>query len=171
MNASQRRQAILTALQQEKDPVSAAVLAGRFGVSRQIVVGDVALLRAEGASILSTPRGYLLERSEGILRAVTCRHSAGEMEAELNLMVDHGCTVVDTVVEHPIYGKLSGQLALQSRYDVGEFLRKVAGHEAKPLSALTEGVHLHTLRCPNEETFARVCAALDEAGFLLHDRA
>lgn len=167
MNNTQRRQAILTALQQENIPVSATVLAGRFGVSRQVVVGDVALLRAEGAPILSTPRGYMLERSEGILRAVACCHSAADMEEELNLMVDHGCTVVDVAVEHPVYGILSGQLALQSRHDVGEFIRKVAGMDAKPLSALTEGVHLHTLRCPDEAAWDRVCAALKKAGFLL----
>ena len=167
MNTMQRRQAILQTLKEETAPISATALAGHFGVSRQIVVGDVALLRAEGAPILSTPRGYVLERSEGILRAVACRHSADEMERELNLMVDHGCTVVDVAVEHPVYGILSAHLALQSRYDVGEFLRKVTGMEAKPLSALTEGVHIHTLRCPDEQTWQRVRAALNEAGFLL----
>lgn len=170
MNAQERRQAILNALEGTDRPLSATALAGRFGVSRQIVVGDVALLRASGAPVLSTPRGYLLGREgSGLLRAVVCRHAAGDMERELNIMVDNGCTVVDVAVEHPVYGQLAGQLALSSRYDVAEFIRKVARSDAKPLSVLTEGVHLHTLRCPDEAAFRRVRAQLDEAGFLVKE--
>ncbi len=170
MNAEERRQAVLAILERSGRPVSAAALAGRFSVSRQIIVGDVALLRAAGTPVLSTPRGYLLGREEsGLLRAVVCRHAAGDMERELNLMVDNGCTVVDVAVEHPVYGQLAGQLALSSRYDVAEFIRKVAQSDAKPLSVLTEGVHLHTLRCPDEESFQRVRALLDRAGFLVKE--
>ena len=84
-------------------------------------------------------------------------------------MVDNGCTVMDVVVEHPVYGQLSGQLALSNRYDVTEFIRKVSEHDAKPLSTITEGVHLHTLSCPDEAAFERVRAALAEEGFLLEE--
>ena len=168
MNAQQRRQAVLRALEEAAVPVSATALAGRFGVSRQIIVGDVALLRAAGSPVLSTPRGYVLGGGQtGIVRAVVCRHSAADMERELNLMVDNGCTVADVEVEHPVYGQLCGQLSLSNRYDVAEFIRKVARSEAKPLSLLTEGVHLHTLRCPDEQAFQRVWDALDAAGFLV----
>ena len=170
MNAQERRQAILTALEQSQTPVSATALAGEFQVSRQVIVGDVALLRASGTSVQSTPRGYLLGRDEpGLLRAVVCRHTADDMEQELNIMVDHGCTVIDVAVEHPVYGQLSGQLALSSRYDVAEFIRKVGEYEAKPLSALTEGIHLHSLRCPDENAFLRVQAELKKAGFLVEE--
>lgn len=168
MNAQERRQAILDALKNADQPLSATLLAGRFGVSRQVVVGDVALLRAGGTAVLSTPRGYRLDVGEGgYIRAVVCRHSAADMERELNIMVDHGCTVADVAVEHPVYGQLSGQLALSNRYDVSEFIRKVSEHDAKPLSALTEGIHLHTLHCPDETAFLRVREELDKAGFLI----
>ena len=88
------------------------------------------------------------------------------MERELTLMVDQGCTVENVIVEHPVYGQLTGPLDLSSRYDVAEFIRKVSEQSAKPLSDLTGGIHLHTLRCPGREAFQRVSAELEEAGFL-----
>ena len=166
MTAEERRTAILKILAQSSQPVSASTLAGRFGVSRQLIVGDVALLRAGGASIIAAARGYLLRRErEGLLRQTACRHRAQDMERELNIMVDNGCTVLDVIVEHPVYGQLTGALQLSSRYDVQQFIRR--SNAAQPLSLLSEGVHLHTLSCPGEDAFARVTEELDRAGFLL----
>lgn len=166
MTAEERRNAILLALSQSRRPISASALAKQFGVSRQIVVGDVALLRAGGADIAATPRGYLIQRGQaGMLRQVACRHTAEEMEAELNIIVDNGCAVLDVVVEHPVYGQLTGALQLRSRYDVQQFVSRSA--KAQPLSLLTEGIHLHTLSCPDEAAYQRVRAALGAAGFLL----
>ena len=166
MTAQERRGAILDMLTQSVRPVSATALARRFGVSRQLVVGDVALLRAGGAEIDATARGYVMgKRQTGLLRQVACRHEAAGMEEELQIMVDNGCTVLDVIVEHPVYGQLTGALQLSSRYDVQQFIRR--SNAAQPLSLLTEGVHLHTLSCPGEDAFARVTEELDRAGFLL----
>lgn len=168
MTAQQRRDAILDILAQAAAPVSAAALAGRFGVSRQLIVGDVALLRAGGAAIDATARGYVIQRScEGLRRQVACRHQASDMEKELQIMVDNGCTVLDVIVEHPVYGQLTGSLDLASRYDVRQFIR--LSRTAQPLSLLTEGVHLHTLICPGQEAFVRVREELAGAGFLLEE--
>ena len=92
MSAAQaRRQAVAQALEEAVGPVSAAALAERFSVSRQIIVGDVALLRAGGTDILATPRGYLLGgRGGGVERTVACVHAPEEMERELNAIVDAG---------------------------------------------------------------------------------
>ena len=57
MTAAQRRSAIYAQLTQASAPVSATTFAQRFSVSRQVIVGDIALLRAEGHSITATPRG------------------------------------------------------------------------------------------------------------------
>lgn len=166
MTAEERRNSILLALSQARRPVSASALARQFGVSRQIVVGDVALLRAGGADIAATPRGYIAHQERvGVIRQVACRHTAAEMEAELNIIVDNGCAVLDVVVEHPVYGQLTGALQLRSRYDVQQFVSRSA--KAQPLSLLTEGIHLHTLSCPDEAAYERVRAALGAAGFLL----
>ena len=124
MSAAQaRRQAVAQALEEAVGPVSAAALAERFSVSRQIIVGDVALLRAGGTDILATPRGYLLGgRGGGVERTVACVHAPEEMERELNAIVDAGGEVVDVIVEHPVYGQLTGLLGVRSRYDVAEFV-------------------------------------------------
>lgn len=170
MTASERRQAILNHLKNGTAPISATALAREYGVSRQIIVGDIALLRAGGAPISATPRGYLLDQeSAGILHTVAVCHTDGEMGQELNICVDNGCTVIDVVVEHPVYGQLVGQLQLTSRYDVEQFLLRSNTESARPLSLLTDGVHLHTLRCPSEEAFQRVRAQLDAAGFLVKE--
>ena len=101
MTAEQRRQEILTLLEQTDTPLSAAALAHRFSVSRQIVVGDVALLRAQGREIVATARGYVIPAPAGLVRQVACRHTAAQTREELDAMVDCGCTVIDVVVARP----------------------------------------------------------------------
>ena len=144
-------------------------LAEALGVSRQIVVGDIALLRAQGLDIVATPRGYVLGSGQesGLRRTVACVHDFEGMERELNIMVDNGCTVLDVVIEHAVYGQLTGELHLKDRRDVAEFIRRVREEGAAPLSALTGGIHLHTLLCQDEGSFARCVDALREAGILL----
>ena len=82
-------------------------------------------------------------------------------------MVDRGCTVLDVIVDHPIYGQLTGPLQLSNRYDVGQFLTRCAQSDARPLSELTEGIHLQTLSWPDEAAFGRVCRELRRLGVLL----
>jgi len=171
MNASQRREVILDILSQSREAISASALAARLGVSRQIVVGDVALLRASGEEIIATPRGYLLEgagKKQILVRTIACKHHLGDaMARELYTVVDNGGEVLDVIVEHPVYGQISGPLKLRSRYDVQMFLEKVEQYKAQPLAALTEGMHLHTISCENEEAFKRIAKALAEQGILL----
>ena len=154
MNAAERRGRILDYLRAAEGPLSATALAQKLSVSRQIIVGDV------GRSVLDAPRA-------GIVRTVACAHSGADMERELTLVVDQGCTVENVIVEHPVYGQLTGPLDLSSRYDVSEFIRRVEENAARPLSLLTDGIHLHTLCCPDEGAFRRAVGALEDAGFLV----
>ena len=170
MEAASRRQAILDRLRTADRPVSASALAAGLNVSRQIIGGDIALLRAGGAEISATPRGYVLPRAtDGITRTIACRHTLAQTGQELDILVDNGCTVLDVIVEHPVYGQLTGQLQISSRYDVEQFLARIRDSDAAPLSMLTGGLHLHTLCCPNEDAYTRACAALKAAGLLLDD--
>ena len=89
------------------------------------------------------------------------------MAHELNAIVDQGCTVLDVIVEHPIYGQLTGPLQLSSRYDVDQFIHSMASSDARPLSALTEGIHLHTLSCPSDDALAHLKENLRQMGVLL----
>lgn len=136
MHAEERRETILKLLRQSAQPVSASTLAGQLSVSRQIIVGDIALLRAGGEDILATPRGYCLQNAAaaGLTRRVAVRHDEAGMEAELNTMVDNGCTVVDVIVEHPLYGQLTGPLQLSSRYDVAQFIARSHTASLSPFS-------------------------------------
>lgn len=168
MNAESRRSAILSRLAASNVPMSATALAGEFSVSRQIIVGDIALLRAAGETISATPRGYVLQKErEGLVKTVAVVHTQEQTERELCIMVDNGCTVLDVVVEHPIYGQIAGQLQLSSRYDVSQFIERLETGGGEPLSALTGGIHLHTLQCPDEAAYERTCGELRKAGMLL----
>lgn len=168
MDNHDRRNKILDIIQSSDSPVSASSLSKDMGVSRQIIVGDVALLRAEGNDILSTPRGYVAASKEtNVTRRIAVNHSAEETQAELYTLVDEGCTVEDVIVEHPIYGQLIGGLRISSRYDVDEFIRKSKEENATPLSALTEGIHLHTISAKTEEQIDRAIDKLKKMGILL----
>ena len=169
MNAAQRRERILTRLNSAGAPLSASTLAAELGVSRQIVVGDVALLRAGGAQIDATPRGYQLHPAEkGYTGILACVHrTQEEMRRELYTVVDQGGTVVDVAVENSLYGEIRANLNLASRYDVDTFLVQARSAPESLLSRMTGGVHLHTLSCPDEAAFDRVRRELRRLGILL----
>ena len=165
MTASERRQQIARLLSASQAPISATTLSQELGVSRQIIVGDIALLRAAGQEITATARGYVIPAQNGLLPRIACIHSAGETRDELDAMVDCGCTVVDVIVEHPVYGQLTAPLHLSSRLDVDQFMKRMDG--AAPLSQLTGGVHLHTLSCPDETAYEHLLQLLRQRGFLV----
>lgn len=173
MTAAERRKSIASILAGASGPVSASALAERLGVSRQIVVGDIALLRAGGSEIRATPRGYLAESraTAGYTGLLACIHTdeAG-LRAELYTVVDNGGVAEDVIVENPLYGEISGRLQIASRYDADIFVQKARTEPDSLLSRLTGGVHLHTLRCPDEETFLRIRAQLAGQG-LLYEKA
>lgn len=169
MTATERRCAIFQELSHTKTPLSATALARRFSVTRQVVVGDIALLRAEGRNITATARGYVIPSLGGVIHQIACSHSAEGTRDELNAMVDCGCTVLDVIVEHPVYGQLTAPLELSSRYDVEQFVARMQESEAMPLSMLTEGIHLHTVSCPSEAVFAHLMGVLGQMGVLLDE--
>lgn len=167
MTTEERRQELLQLLTRADGARTGTELAKKLGVSRQIIVGDVSILRAEGAKILSTPRGYrMLEKNPGVIETVTCRHTAEEMGAELDAMVDNGVTVRDVIVEHPVYGEIRADLMLESRRDVAAFVRKMAAAGAPPLSQLTDGIHLHTVEAKTREEIEDARNELARLGFL-----
>ena len=81
MHSDERRKAIADVLRAADAPVSASALAEKFSVSRQIIVGDIALLRSSGEEILATPRGYVTPKeARGILRRVAVKHTPQEID-------------------------------------------------------------------------------------------
>lgn len=171
MNANTRREKLLSHLKSADSAVNGTQLAGLFEVSRQVIVGDIALLRASGKEILSTPQGYIFgSKTGGLLKKIVCIHNTESIEDELNTIVDNGCEVIDVIIEHAVYGELSGKLEIANRYDVKSFVHALSVENAPPLSLLTGGVHIHTLRCPDEESFSRVLNQLEKKGYIYSDK-
>lgn len=168
-SAERRRRRIVERIEAHRGPIHGGDLARQFHVSRQCLVQDVAILRARGVDILATPRGYRLPQGPGHAhRAIlACRHAPERTEEELQILVDHGVKVLDVVVEHPLYGELRGALMIESRADVQDFLERMRTSHAMLLSALTDGVHLHTIEASRPEMIARAKAKLRARGFLL----
>lgn len=168
MEKELRQAKVLELIRETKTPLSAGKLGKMLGVSRQLIVGDIALLRASGEKIFATPRGYLLEeaKEKGMTAQIACIHTRDEMEEELNIIVDEGGEVVDVIIEHPIYGELRGNLHLMTRHDVREFIDSCQAQEAPLLSNLSNGVHLHTIRIKDTETIERIEKHLRQAHLL-----
>lgn len=125
MQADLRREQITLILSETDVAVSASTLAKKFHVSRQIIVGDIALLRASGIDIIATPKGYILKIGQsGFKHLVPCKHGLQELASELYTFVDNGATVLNVSIEHPLYGQLTGNLNLSNRYDVDCFISK-----------------------------------------------
>lgn len=160
-----RRKEILIELEKAEKPLSASFFAEMLSVTRQVIVGDIALLRAGGASIIATPRGYLLEKKPNDCYIVACKHDDKGILEELYTIVDCGCGLLDVIVEHPLYGQITCNLHIFSRLDADNFMKKMCVTQSKPLSEITKEIHLHTLQCPSLEHFQRVEAALREKNF------
>ena len=164
-----RRKELMKLLQNEMRPLSGTELARHFGVSRQVIVQDIALLRATDRNILSTNKGYVLyhpeQEEERSRRILASHHDKERMQEELYLIVDNGGCVCDVVVEHEIYGQLSADLILKNRRDVNEFVKKMGEISDQPLNVLTGGIHFHTVEVESEEILDCIEEQLRERGF------
>ena len=164
-----RRKELMKLLQNEIRPLSGTELARHFGVSRQVIVQDIALLRATDRNILSTNKGYVLyhpeQEEERSRRILASHHDKERMQEELYLIVDNGGCVCDVVVEHEIYGQLSADLILKNRRDVNEFVKKMGEISDQPLNVLTGGIHFHTVEAESEEILDWIEEQLRERGF------
>ena len=173
MEGDTRRKKILETLSRENRPISGTELAGMMGVSRQVIVQDIALLRASYKNILSTNKGYILFEEEKkpklCRRSVKVKHKNEEITEELNTIVDCGARVLDVVVEHDIYGQITVDLIINNRADVEAFVQKVEENKTRPLNELTEGIHFHTIEAESEEILNKVMKRLKDAGFLLEN--
>ena len=169
MNATERRNAILDALANAGSPLTATSLASMFDVSRQIIVGDISILRASGHFIEATSRGYIMgdnRESFPFIGTIVCKHDSTGVAQELNAIVDCGATCIDVTIDHAVYGELTGKLDISTRFDVQLFAERMSG-EDRPLSTLSGGLHMHRIGCQSAEMFAQVTSALRKLGLLV----
>ncbi|MDO4531128.1 MAG: transcription repressor NadR [Bacillota bacterium] len=168
MTGAERRKKILSMIQNAEYPISGGVLGAEVGVSRQIVVQDIALLRTEGYHILATARGYLLEQSKekGYMRLFKVYHDEKRTEEELNAIVDLGGCVENVMVNHRIYGKVSAPLQLKNRRDVQRFLKDLQTGKSSPLLRITSGYHFHQISAEDPEILDEIEGMLRQKEFL-----
>ena len=172
MNSEQRREKIISVLQMSDKPISATRFANEFSVTRQIIVADIALLRASGHPIRAEHKGYILEKSDSIdtIKRIVVKHGNNEVTEELYTIVDNGGKVIDVIVQHSVYGKIVAELNLSSRYDVDRFVNHIQETDAKPLLLLTEGLHIHTVSVKDEDSFQNILKQLKALRILVeHD--
>lgn len=164
-----RREEIMHILGREEEAVSGSELAKRLGVSRQVIVQDIALLRAVNKNILSTTKGYILyqQDEEKVNRCFAVKHSTDDIEDELCIIVDNGGRVLDVIVSHDIYGEITADLIIKTRQDVYDFVQQVKSKNTTPLKELTDGTHLHTVEADTEEILDRIEEKLREKNYLL----
>lgn len=159
-----RRKEILEYITNSTTPVSGAALARRFQVSRQVIVQDIALLRAKDWEILSTNRGYLMNHPKSVERIFGVCHNGEQIEEELNAVVDLGGVVVDVAVQHQVYGELRAALNIRSRRQVKQFLEDIQSGRSKPLTNLTSGHHCHKICAESEEILDMIQDAFMKMG-------
>ncbi len=170
MEGKERRREIKNDIEAAKDPIKGSELAKKYGVSRQVIVQDIALLRAQGKEIIATPQGYLMpeKQNKSLQKTIVTRHKQDQdLKEELTLMVDLGVKIIDVIVEHPVYGEIRGNLNIQSRLDIENFLEQLKKEEAKPLAELTDGVHMHTIEVPSEAVYEKLLRVLRKNNYLI----
>lgn len=170
MTGADRRGKILERIRNCDTPVSGKALAAAFDVSRQVIVQDIALIRAAGYDILSTNRGYIINEPKAVQRVFKVRHTDEQLEEELNSIVDLGGRVRDVTVNHKVYGKLTAELDISSRRKTAEFLADIRKGKSSPLKNITSDYHYHTVEAESEQALDLIAAMLKEKGFLVEEK-
>lgn len=165
MKVNERRIEIIKILQEAKEPISGKDLADRFGLSRQVIVKDIGILKAEGVEIISTNRGYKIKEKESCEMIVKVSHDKKAIADELNILVDRNITIKDVFIFHKAYGTIRKNLDISSRNGVRIFLQNLKNNE--PLLELTSNVHYHTLVAKDPHDMERAIEILRERKYLL----
>ena len=166
MTGSERREAIVSRIKDSAAPVSGTALAASFGVSRQVIVQDIALIRAAGYEILSTNRGYVLNEPASVSRTFKVKHTDDQLEEELYSIVDLGGCVRNVMVNHKVYGHMEAPLNITSRRKAAEFIEDIRRGKSSPLKNITSDYHYHVVEADSEETLDLISDMLEDRGFL-----
>lgn len=169
MTGEKRRNQIIQLLKEQSTPLSGTALANLFHVSRQIIVQDIALMRAENHDIISTNKGYLYRAAIADTqpkRVFFIRHSTEQVLEEFMTVIELGGKVLDVAVEHEIYGQIRVDLLIETAQDAQEFYSKLLTCRDNPLKVLTDDCHYHTITAPSEKLLDLIEAELRTRGIL-----
>lgn len=165
MSKNHRLDIIVKTLCDSDQPVSGTKLAKICDVSRQVIVQDIALLRAKDIDIISTSKGYII-LDHDVKREIYVCHTDEMIEDELNTIVDLGGKVENVFVDHAIYGRIEANLNIHSRKDVKIFMNETALKKIKPLTELTGGKHGHLVCASSEFILDEIEEALAKMNIL-----
>ncbi len=166
MTGEERRKQLIQILKSSGQPISGTALSEKLSVSRQIIVQDIALLRAQGCNIYSTNRGYLLRDDISSARVFKVYHTDEEAEEELSLIVDLGGKVEDVFVYHKVYGILRADMHIKSRLDIRNYMADIKSGKSSLLKNVTSGYHYHTVTADNSHILDLIQEELQKRGFL-----
>ncbi|WP_298845674.1 transcription repressor NadR [Clostridium sp.] len=171
MNSKERRKYIKNLLITNDNTYKGQFLAEKLGVTRQVIVKDIAIVRAEGVNIIATPEGYLIPSEENnfVRKVIAVSHGRNDIYDELECIVKFGGVVEDVTVEHPLYGEIRAMIMIKTLMDIEEFTKKFKESSVQLLSSLTKGVHLHTIKAENEEIIECIIKELKEKKYLISD--
>ncbi len=167
MTGADRRKKLLTLMRKSPQPLPGAVLGKETGVSRQAVVQDIALLRTEGHPIVSTSRGYYLDEPKQAVRLIKVYHTDEQVEDELSAIVNLGGCVLDVMINHRIYGRLTAPMHIKSQRDIRQFVEDLRSGKSSPLLNVTSGYHFHHIAAEKEEILDEIEAELDKKGYMV----
>lgn len=166
MNGEARREKIIQIISESNTPVAGVSLAKTLKVSRQVIVQDIAILRANGNSIISTNRGYIIGTDQTNTRVFKVRHTDSDVEEELSVIVDLGGYIKDVFVYHKTYGVIKADMNIKSRRDIKTYMDNIANGSSSFLMNITSGYHYHTVKADSEEVLDLIQSELDKHGFL-----
>ena len=168
MLGPERREKLLALLESSREPISGSMLGKHFGVSRQIIVQDIALLRGAGSDIFSTNKGYILAQREEKqpTRLFKLHHRVEDTEEELSCIINLGGCVEDVFINHRMYGQISAKMNIRNHADIDHYLNDIATGVSAPLLSATSGYHFHHISAPSEDILDEIEAALTEKGFV-----
>ena len=171
MNSKERRIYIGRLLEESSKPLKGIDISKELGVTRQVIVKDIALLRAEGKCVIATPHGYLITRKETnrIRKVIALNHKLNDIQSELECIVKFGGVIEDVIIEHPLYGEIRGMLMIKTPYDIQNFVEKFNEFNAEPLSSLTGGIHLHTISVDKVADLEKIIEELKYKNYLILD--
>ncbi len=167
MTGADRRKRILSLMREAGQPLSGVTLGKETGVSRQVVVQDIALLRTEGYPIISTTRGYYLDQPKQAVRLVKVYHTNEQMEDELSTIVNLGGSVLDVIINHRRYGKLTAPLQIKCQRDIRRLVQDMQSGKSSPLMNVTSGYHFHHIAAEKEEILDEISDELDRKGYMV----
>lgn len=170
MNSIERRDCIIKLLLESKEPLKGSTIAKRYSVTRQVIVRDIAILRAKGKNIIATPDGYIINANQNKAKAIIAvTHTEEEMFDELSIVIKYGGTIEDVIVEHPLYGEIKGMLMIKNYNELNKFIQRYKEQRAKLLSALTNGVHLHTIAAESQDDINLIISELKKHNYIVSD--